>query len=277
MKKTSARNPTVLFCSASLGLAALLAAPVAATATPAQPAELQALEQKMSELPVNSERFTANIAVTGRSLPHALAPLRKLSVSLSGEASTTPAQAVVSATVLGKTITVREVEGVAYLDSPALGARDGGRPWVMEGSEDMAKLFAGNPGIGAGSSTPFKSTATLLRSGRDVRALGPSTIDGQAVSGFAADIDALKLEEGQVPAKLRAEARKLHLRRTAAVQEFINAEGLPVRTSLILHLGPVRMTISADVVAINFPLSVAAPAAAETISLSEAESLTKKK
>ena len=241
-------------------------------------AELPPLEQKMSELTVTSERVKAKVTVAGKRLPHALAGLREVSMEASGEVSISPPAAVVTANVLGKSLTIRLVGETIYVEIPSLAARDGGRPWVKEHKRSAGKLFGSGPGLGVEGSgkEPFKEEITLLRSSHDVRSLGTSTVDGQPVTGFAGTVDAHTLEQGQVPAKLRAKIRRLHLKQTGAFEVFIAPTGLPVRTQLTLGIGGARVSVTADLLAINFPLVVQPPPAAETIDAAELEKLEAK-
>jgi hypothetical protein len=57
---------------------------------------------------------------------------------------------------------------------------------------------------------------------------------------------------------------------------FIAANGVPVRTSVVLSIGKLRLSVGADVLAIDFPVTIPAPpAAAETIGAAELEQLEK--
>ena len=89
MKKEIVGTKTAVFCSLCAVGVAPLALPAAAGAS-AQPAALQALEQKMSSLQVSSERVDAAVSISARKLPRKLRALRGLSVVDSVEASTTP-------------------------------------------------------------------------------------------------------------------------------------------------------------------------------------------
>jgi hypothetical protein len=275
MKKEIVGTKTAVFCSLCAVGVAPLARPAAAGAS-AQPAALQALEQKMSSLQVSSERVDAAVSISARKLPRKLRALRGLSVVDSVEASTTPPAASLTTKARGQTVTARVVGEDIYIDEPALAARDGGRPWVEESATAGGKSPDANSGIGGGSSTPFESLASTLSAGTHVRELGTSTIEGQPVTGFAMKIAPEKLEASQLPSKLRASVRRSHLSATGKLEEFIAADGLPVRSVETLRIGSIRLKVSADILAVDFPLTISAPAASETITLPEVARLKKK-
>jgi hypothetical protein len=147
MKKEIVGTKTAVFCSLCAVGVAPLALPAAAGAS-AQPAALQALEQKMSSLQVSSERVDAAVSISARKLPRKLRALRGLSVVDSVEASTTPPAASLTTKARGQTVTARVVGEDIYIDEPALAARDGGRPWVEESATAGGKSPDANSGIG---------------------------------------------------------------------------------------------------------------------------------
>jgi hypothetical protein len=275
MKKQITGTKTAVFCSLCAAGVAPLALPAAAGAS-AQPAALQALEQKMSSLQVSSERVDAAVSISAGKLPRKLRALRGLSVVDSVEASTTPPAASLTTKARGRTVTARVVGEDVYIDEPALAPRDGGRPWVEESAAAGGKSPDASSGVGGGSSTPFESLASTLSAGTHVRELGTSTIEGQPVKGFAMKIAPEKLEDSQLPSKLRASVRRSHLSATGKLEEFIAADGLPVRSVETLRIGSIRLKVSADILAVDFPLTISAPAASETITLSEVALLKKK-
>jgi hypothetical protein len=282
---TAARNAIAI---ASLGaIVTATAAPAAAAPNPAQSPELQALEQRMSELTVTSERFSGSISFGGK-LPRKAAALRDLEITVSGEQSLTPPVARVTTTVAGKSSTLMQIGNVLYIREPALARHDGGRPWVKLDESARDKLFGSNPGLGSstglggssGATAPqsFESDAELLERSADVRALGPSTVEAQAVSGFAGTLDASKAAGGLLPKKLIGELHRKHVKISASFQMFVSATGVPVSTTLTLKLGKLKLTAVDNVVAINFPVSanVPPPPGGETITAAELERLERK-
>jgi hypothetical protein len=290
-------SPVRRVALAALGSAALAAAAASsahAAPNPSQPPELQALEQRMSELTVNSQRISGSVAFSGK-LPRKAAALRSLQISFSGEQSLSPPASTVTTTIAGKALTVTQIGDVLYLKEPSLASHDGGRPWVKLDAAERSKLFGANPGLGqetglsgagtglsgassGGSAQAFTSEAELLEKTPSVRALGASTVDGQAVSGFAGMLEPKRAAAGQLPKKLLAELRRKHVKLTASYEMFVSAQGVPVETKLVIGLGKLKLDATADVLAINFPVSpVAPPAAGETISGVELERLARKR
>jgi hypothetical protein len=264
------------------GLAAFAASASAAT-PPAQPAELQALEQQMSELTVTSERVSGKETISGK-LPHKLAAPKSLSTEFSGEQSLSPEFANVTVKIAGRSLTVLQLGQTLYTHDPSIAAHDGGRPWVAESLSAKDGLFGSSPSLGGGgggggsaapSPTPFKSDAELLKAGSEVRVLGASTVDGQATVGFAGTLTAGHLAESVFSKKQLAKLKHEHLKLKGSFEVFI-ANGVPVHTGIVLSIGKLRIGTSADVLAIDFPVTVPAPPpAAETISAAELLKLEK--
>jgi hypothetical protein len=267
-------------CSGALMLPA--ASTQAALPPPAQPPELQALEQHMSELTVTSERLTDKESIGGR-LPRKLAALKGVSEEISGEESISPAFASATLKTGGRSLTLLQIGNTRYIHDPSIARYDGGRPWVIESLTGKAGQFGAKPslggsGLGGGGGllnpTPFKSDAELIKQGTAVRALGPSTVDGQATVGFAGTVTARRLAESALSKKQVAKLRREHIRPKAAFEAFIAANGVPVRMNIVLSLGKIRLIADEDVLAIDFPVTVPPPPpAAETIGAAELEKI----
>jgi hypothetical protein len=254
----------------------------AALPPPAQPPELQALEQHMSELTVTSQRLTAKESIGGK-LPRKLAALKGLSEELSGEESISPAFANITSKVAGRSVTLLQIGNTLYTHDPSIARIDGGRPWVMESLTGKAGQFGAKPRLGGSAfggggsllnPTPFKSDAELIKQGTAIRALGPSTVDGQAAVGFAGTVTARRLAESALSKKQVAKLRRKHIKLKATFEAFVAANGVPVRMNIVLSIGKVRVIVSEDVLAIDFPVTVPAPPpAAETIGAAELEKI----
>ncbi|HST33936.1 MAG TPA: hypothetical protein VLJ80_10520 [Solirubrobacteraceae bacterium] len=254
----------------------------AALPPPAQPPELQALEQHMSELTVSSQRLTGKESIGGK-LPRKLAPLKGLSTEFSGEESIAPAFANVTLKLAGRSVTLLQLGSTLYTHDPSIARIDGGRPWVMESLTGKRGQFGSKPslgtsGVGGGGTllnpTPFKSDAELIKEGTNVHALGASTVDGQATVGFAGVVTARRLAESALSKKQVARLHREHVKLKASFEVFIAANGVPVRMKVVLAIGKVRVNVSADVLAIDFPVTVPAPPpAAETIGAAELEKI----
>jgi hypothetical protein len=276
-KITAASSRTTsLFTGALIAFAALCASTPAAVSAAAPPPELAPLLQKTGELQISSERFSDEVAVTGKKVPPKLKALGGLKVKIAGEESTSPEGAAITETLLGKPIEIRVVNHMIYLHDTSIVKYDGGRPWVEESVPGASTgLFGSHTTLGGGSggaptASKFKTAIALLKASNDVRALGASAVEGQAVTGFAGSANPREIEESSLPAKLRAEIVKSHIKPAATFEVFIAANGLPVRSHFVLQLGGLKLAVTEDVPEIDFPVaSVSAPSAAETITADE--------
>jgi hypothetical protein len=292
----------LLICSVLIGVVAPAAdayasQPKASSSTatasppPAIPADLAALEQKMGELRVNTERFTLKTAVSGLKLPHGLgAILGLLAVSISGEATRSPATANVTLKAGGHATYIRQVGSTAYLYLPSFAPYDGGRPWIDSGSPETGSLFGGSPGslsdpvagpqeeaspldVLSTGSDGFTGLIKAVNAARSVSELGAGTVDGQSVLGFRAVLDPAAFEPK--PSKRPAIKGRLRIgvrppKRTLGLEVFIAADGLPVHTVLTETTSSgkglaLRVTASLDLPEVNFPLIIEAPPASQTI------------
>ena len=236
----------------------------------------------MSELTVTSERVAGKETISGK-LPHTLGSAKSLSTEFSGEQSLSPEFANVTVKIAGRSLTILQLGQMLYTHDPSIAAHDGGRPWVAESLSAKNGLFGSSPSLGGGggsrgsgapSPTPFKSDAELLKEGSSIRALGASTVDGQATVGFAGTLTAQRLAESVLSKKQLAKLKREHLKLKGSFETFIAANGVPVRTILLLSIGKLRFSTSSDVLAIDFAVSVPAPPpAAETISSAELEKI----
>ncbi len=259
------------------GLDAALVSRALATGAPAAvppPPELAPLLQKTSELELSSERFSGEVTITGKKLPRKLKALGGLTQKTTGELSTSPQAASITETVLGRTILVKLVGNTVYFHDLSIAKLDGGRPWVAESLGSSGGAFGSSPALGGGSSgssgssstDKFKTDTALLKASKDVRSLGASTVDGQAVTGFAGSADPKEIEQSTLPAKLREAVVKSKIKSSATFEIFLAANGLPVRSHLVLALAGIKLNISKDIPAIDFPVAaIAPPPAAETI------------
>jgi hypothetical protein len=240
----------------------------------ALPAAVTPLVAKMRTLSITSERFQATVAVRGK-LPRSLAKLRGVSVKVAGEAVVSPPAAIFSTTVLNQTLSARLVNNTVYIDEPKLAAHDGGRPWIAKTITGTESALPSNPGIGTSSSTPFAGLAEEIEGATQVKDLGSATVSGQAVTQVLLKVRPATLERGELTVKERDELVRLHIHPKATIELSVNAEGLPIRTVGLISLGKIKLAIGAEVLAVNFPLAVQAPAAAETITAAQLKALEK--
>jgi hypothetical protein len=273
-------------------LCASLAASASAATPTSPPAELEPLLQKTGELQISSERFSGELAVTGKKVPVKLKALGGLKLTIAGEESSSPEAAAITETELGKKTSLRLVDRAVYVREAAIGKLDGGRPWVKaDSSEASSGLFGshttlGNSSSGSGtaggssgavSSNKFKTVIALFKASNDVRALGASTIAGEAVTGFAGTANPKEIEESTLPAKLRTAIAKSHVKPSATFEVFLAANGLPVRSHVVLALSGLKLNVTEEVLAINFgTVDVSPPPAAETISATDLKKIAAK-
>jgi hypothetical protein len=244
------------------------------------PPDLVALSQKMQTLQLHSERFALrlSLAVSHARLPKRVqALLKRFELSISGEAADAPPAAALTLSLLGHAAGARLANGIAYGYDPAVARLDHGRPWIELGRGGLERILgpAGDKfasGIGVSS---FKRLVTALAGARSITELGPSTVDNQAVTGFAATVASSALEEPAPPVNAKPQGPFTPLGvgssaaeppGTASLEMFIAPSGLPVQTRIRQREEGVTSTASYDIYAVNFPLSVQPPPRAQTIS-----------
>lgn len=275
------------------------AVPAAAPAEPltlpsVAPPELVALTQKMEALQVTSERISLQAAIVphggGKEERELLRFLSLFDVSVAGEEGGSPPVASLVVGFFGAHLRVRVVGGSWYVYlGHALARRDGGRPWIDLGSAGLGALLTVNgkhPRRTKPAPTPqpesFAALARLLRSPEAVTPLGAGTVDGQAVQGFRETVAASLLESEPIgkpgaivsrstppppPPPPPPAARKPSPPATATVEAFIAPDGQPVHVRVDIGEEDVDVVVKLDVFAINFPLTVVAPPARQTLGL----------
>lgn len=260
-----------------LAAAALLGAGASAGHADAPP-EVQALLTKMAALAPTSARFSGGITVRPRHLPPGYAGLGALVIDIEGEETFAPQPTgIASVTVLQSREAVREVGGKIYVDDPKLGSRDGDRPWIAETAPATQPFYPTTPLIGGGPlATPFSGLAKLVATASDVKVLGPATVDGQAVTRVSFTIDPFKLAGSRIKGALLRKLRSARPRATSRLEVDLSSSGLPVRVEGVIAVGKIRVGLTADVLAIDEPVSVQPPPAAQTITAAEAEAILKK-
>jgi hypothetical protein len=268
------------------------ASSVATAAAPAAviPPDLQALEQKMLQLQITSERFSLTETVAGSGAPsgplggfggaigHAASTFDLLTAT--GEASFTPQQASVQISFLGLKLNARLIGTTLYLEEPFIARLDGGRPWVEEPNQhaEQANGTELTPLGGASAAQAFGKLIELLNRARSIQGLGQMTIDGQSTAAFAATLEVGKTLSTLSGARKRSLVKLLQP--LARLEVFIAEGGLPVRTRLTLAFRPHRgergeLITQSDILAVNIPVVVQAPPAAETISQAQLKRLLK--
>jgi hypothetical protein len=243
------------------------------------PPDLVALSQRMQALHVSSERFQVRltIAVSRSTLPRgAQGPPAGFAFDISGEVQNAPPAASLKVSAFGHTGRLRVAAGSAYVYEPSIAKFDHGRPWVDLGP-GAAKAPLGGPGgalaSGAGV-TSFKALVSALAGARSIVELGPSIVDGQAVTGFRATVAASALEEPSTPVNTKPRGVFAPVGVGASAKEppgaaqlelFIAPSGLPVRTRIRQREEGATVTALDDIYAVDFPLVVEPPPKSQTI------------
>lgn len=276
MRKRRIRSSACLLAACALGGAVASAAIAATSPPPASPptvasipATVQPLIAKIEASPVNSERYSettqAGGTVTVKSKNgrrHRVA--RHFSREIFGEASLAP--------LVGKTFRKGAsgplksigIGSTIYMYSPSLTHKDGGRPWVRLQHVSAAGLFPFHGGgssrieVKAGGTGSYAELIDLLATANgNVSVVGPATVDGQQTTELTAAVTPLALIKG-VPLKDIEEFPE-------TLEVFVTDSGLPVRVTSIAQLGPITITDTTDVTAVNEPVTAKAPPKSKTI------------
>lgn len=258
---------------------ALLTGAVAQAVT--LPPDLVSLEQKMAQLKVSSERFSAQSEVI--EAKHGAAPKHTVLIRVTGEASESPMAgfATISA-FFGVHERIRIIGHTVYEYRPKLARIDGGRPWVR--SEQPSSSSEKTLGLGTGllrehprsaGDGPFASLADDLNEAQSVVELGSLTVDAQQVTQFNATFDPEPLlkhlaRPGPSLSEIFNEKKEPApapptVKPTLTLELFIAANGLPVRTRIALEAEGSGLVSGIDLPAINIPVHVLAPPARLTI------------
>ena len=153
-----------------------------------------------------------------------------------------------------------------------------GSGWAL----GLEELFSSNPGVATGGATGgaagagtgmYTALTALINGAREVREIGAGTVDGQPVTEFMATLSPSQLGESPQPTK-REKKLHLELKKTAKLEVLIAPSGLPVRTTIVTNVDKVVNTATVDILAIDFPLVVEAPPAAQTIELAALQKLS---
>jgi hypothetical protein len=294
MRRTSVLFGIVLALAGAPGVAfAAEPAPVPAPAPahPPLPPSLVGLEQKAEELKVTSLRFAAQSSVTlPRGDHQALRLLKTLGADsqISGEETFSPAAGNVTLSLFGHPFTFRVVGTATYVYIRALGRVDHGRPWIKLGRDGLAELVTEEngkpiktsktpaPTIGAPSlaEPPFTGLRKTLAGAEEVRETGTATLYGQPVTDFLAI-----LEPEQIKRESLASTSRLLPPRplpTVTMEVSLAQNGLPVRTVITTHDKGTTVAATVDIPAINFPLVIQAPPAAQTVNVAQLRKLERR-
>jgi hypothetical protein len=172
-------------------------------------------------------------------------------------------------------ITVDYLGGVAYENIPGLDGITPGKSWV---SVDLSALEStdSTSGFSLGGN-PAATLQMLAQQGNAVVALGPSTVGGVPVNGYAVTIDpgsiAEKLKQADLPAWMQQAASTLTVH-AFEVKVFVDDSGLLRSTHVQMtestaKAGTIVIDETLDYSAYGTPVSVTAPPAGQVESLQQ--------
>jgi hypothetical protein len=243
--------------------------------TATAPTELVALEEKMRTLQVTSEQLDLATFIGDPGGPskgkhkHSHTKLIPV-VTLSGDEQLSPAAGSFTVSGLSKHRTqARVVGGNFYFYDPEIGRHDHGRGWVQLPQASATEGVGLNPAAPNGTNTvgsgtgPFASLINDLSAAETLEEVGPTTVDGQAVTEFTAKIAPARL--GLYSATQLGALEKLGTN-TVEMSVFIAPTGLPTRTEVTIAFGGGEAVVRSDILAVNVPVAVQAPPADQTIS-----------
>jgi hypothetical protein len=277
-----------LWCPVLAVLLTVLGAASTVRAAAPLPPDLVALEQQMAGLQANSERFLFQFEISAGEHPGQILPFVLL-LTGAGESSDSPSpQASIAAGLLGASPQQTRVIGnIVYRYQPQAAEIDGGRPWVS-GTHQLKSETQGLDPSGVlesdvgGRQGTFSKLIEQLNGAQSIVESGPVTVDDQRVTEFDAMLDpapfmeklrlqskhplhplgSLLEEPGRGGEKAPAESSPPP---TLKLEAFIAPNGLPVRTRFTFTAEGTILAARVDTLAINVPVSVAAPPAAQTI------------
>jgi hypothetical protein len=277
-----------VLCALTIG-GAVQFVPSATAAT--LPPSLVALEQKMSELKITSLRFSLQTSVTVPLGEHEALRLLKLfglDMQMSGEVTLTPPASNVTLDFFGQPLTLRAIGKTVYAYFAKLARYDHGRPWIEFGRGGLGELFKvkGHRVRSTGKTTeslakepkidepPFAALEKLLADAREVRELGPATVDGQPVTRFIAILEPVQLESGGLDSTSRV---PLPSSSTGTLEVTFSPDGVPVQIVITRHSSLETASVTVEIPAVNFPLVIEAPPATQTISMRQIRKLEKRR
>ncbi len=158
--------------------------------------------------------------------------------------------------------------GVLYESVPGLSTVIPGKSWLAIDFSALQQAAAKNPGAEGLSSDPAVMLQMLAQQGNQVVALGPSTVDGAAVSGYRVTVNpssvAQELKKTNLPSWMQQAVSGLKVR-TVALKVFVDHAGLlrSFDTQVVesTSTGSARFDESLDFSDYGAPVDVHAPPA----------------
>lgn len=246
------------------------------------PPALQALEAKMAQLNVNSERYLSVVEGTAliessRSPGHTHVRLEHVTNQSLGEASLSPAVGeVFGGPDLTEPVLI-EVGSTAYEYVSKHAIRVCGRAWVRNehilGADALFPYHGSSAEANLGGTGSYAGLINLLATvGGGVDTVGQVSVEGQPTTEFTTRVQPQLLVKRMSPLQQRVgrEAQQTTL------SVFISESGLPVRVVAVSGSGSSQITNTTDVRAVNIPISVKPPPLRETIGAHEYEERSSK-
>ena len=287
------------------GAAASPPAPSVPAPVAGVPAELVALEQKMAQLHVESERYSREVSallsvteessssscqssspcppgrpfrrVTHRKAPFTLTQTGEVDV-VAKAASLSLGEGTKQAPLLVET------GSSAYTYLPGT-ATPRGRPWVREvlaGAKAQALFstlfpFHGRePGVAShGATGPYAGLIDLLASAvGGIRTVGGAVVNGQPTTEFVTSLVPSPAADRTPLIPLPPSAMATA---TEKLQVFLAESGLPLRVIVTLAVGSGHVSAATDILAVNIPVHVKPPPIRRTISAARFRKLSRER
>jgi hypothetical protein len=270
----------LVFALALLG-GGVLAAQAATHVTPLRPAaatlpaQLRALEQKLEQLHINSERFTETskgfvLGSPNHSSSGKPEHLLRTSVdsTTQGEASVSPAEGEVSVGVTHEPSLIA-IGSTQYRYEPEGKGSSRRRPWVRyhqpgeSPATQVLPYYGGGPlEVDAGGKGSFANLINQLTTAvGQVSVSGAVSVRGQQTTEFTATIEPRRLIKHLTVEDVRQFNSEPPIGR---LQVFLTEAGLPVRIVASTRTSDEAITTTTEVLAVNVPVSVTPPPSSQT-------------
>jgi hypothetical protein len=289
---------------AALAAAAPPPSPLLPAPTPAPtvvPPALQALEQKLAQIHLNSVSFSTRLDLEVDNSSSSSSS----SIAVSASAASSHTVVIATSGVIGLAppmlSSVSTIEGLAsnealdgaslqerrigatiYVYDPSAASHDGGRPWIRStrsrSEEKLAAKFAPlsdalNPLLAglerptATSTGPFAPLLEELDQEQSIQETGPATVDGQQTLGFTLTLSSAKLLDRISSPKERRRPNEGGQSPDTdfTLELWLAPSGLPVRTVTKNGGHGEEFNLQEDILGLEVPVLVHAPPASKTI------------
>ncbi len=240
------------------------------------PLQLQALEQKMQKLHVNSERYTqitrGTVTIANEVNGHSVGHRRMVSLDddIRREVSIAPPCAEEIDAKTGKPVQI-QIGSTEYTYSQRIVHKGRRYVWVRSHGTRVGTTFpyrADPAEVNVGGKGSYAQLFNLLTTVVGfVAVLRPVSVDGQSTSEFTATIEPFRLLRGLTVEDLRNLKKHPVL---TTLRLFMNRAGYPLRVILSENGQYIHSIVSTDITAIEIPVKVSPPPARETISRARA-------